>query len=199
MNKNQRFYAELKALNEIKQDGFVSEEEYNYYKEQIKQLIDVLPNEEYKDYSSVKGSLNDDKIYELIEYLTEEQNEKKISKKIGKLKIADLYHLISEYNWDDGIIIPKMILENKHCDLALAMEIFGLADGWEFLYNHYFKGQQINNEVGEFCIELFNEMGKGRFKKVDNFVGVPYGFKIVLLKKGIVNELTKDFLPYIKK
>ncbi len=47
----------------------------------------------------------------------------------------DLKELLNQYNWDDGFEIPKEILKNRNCDLALALEIFYLADG----YNPYLK------------------------------------------------------------
>ena len=36
-------------------------------------------------------------------------------------------------NWDDGFEIPKQILAAPSCDLALALEIFYLSDGYAFL------------------------------------------------------------------
>lgn len=35
-----------------------------------------------------------------------------------------LRQLLNEYNWDDGFDLPKKVLENPDCDLALALEIF---------------------------------------------------------------------------
>ena len=45
----------------------------------------------------------------------------------------DLKKILNEYNWDDGFEIPKKILSNQDCDLALALEIFYLADGFAYL------------------------------------------------------------------
>ena len=44
-----------------------------------------------------------------------------------------LKYLLNEYNWDDGFDLPKELLENSDCDLALALEIFYLADGYSYL------------------------------------------------------------------
>lgn len=44
-----------------------------------------------------------------------------------------LRQLLNEYNWDDGFDLAKEMLENPDCDLALALEIFYLADGYSYL------------------------------------------------------------------
>ena len=41
--------------------------------------------------------------------------------------------LIRDYNWDDGFFLPQAILNDPACDLALALEIFYLADGYALL------------------------------------------------------------------
>ncbi len=50
----------------------------------------------------------------------------------------DLEKILNEYNWDDGFAIPKKILSNPHCDLALALKIFYLADGFAYLDGIFF-------------------------------------------------------------
>ena len=46
---------------------------------------------------------------------------------------ADLKNKLDEYNWDDGFEVPRTILADPDCDLALALEIFYLAGGYEYL------------------------------------------------------------------
>ena len=46
---------------------------------------------------------------------------------------ADLKNKLDEYNWDDGVEVPRTILADPDCDLALALEIFYLAGGYEYL------------------------------------------------------------------
>lgn len=46
---------------------------------------------------------------------------------------SDLKSMLREYNWDDGFEVPKEILSDSNCDLALALEIFYLADGYSYL------------------------------------------------------------------
>jgi len=49
------------------------------------------------------------------------------------MSYSDLEKLLDEYNWDDGFEIATEILDNPYCDLALALKIFYLADGFAYL------------------------------------------------------------------
>lgn len=40
---------------------------------------------------------------------------------------------LDDYNWDDGFEFPEQILSSSNCDLALALEILYLADGYSYL------------------------------------------------------------------
>ena len=44
-----------------------------------------------------------------------------------KMVYNDLENMLNEYNWDNGFEIPKEILADPRCDLALALEIFYLS------------------------------------------------------------------------
>ena len=48
---------------------------------------------------------------------------------------TDLKKKLDEYNWDDGFEVPRTILADPDCNLALALEIFYLAGGYEYLEN----------------------------------------------------------------
>lgn len=45
----------------------------------------------------------------------------------------DLKSKLNKYNWDNGFEIPNEILADSSCDLALALEVFYLADGYGYL------------------------------------------------------------------
>lgn len=47
---------------------------------------------------------------------------------------------LERYNWDDGFTFPQSLLNDSGCDLALALKIFYLADGYSYL--HRFLGQE---------------------------------------------------------
>ena len=49
------------------------------------------------------------------------------------MSYSDLEKLLDEYNWDDGFEIATEILDNPYCDLALALKVIYLADGFAYL------------------------------------------------------------------
>jgi hypothetical protein len=58
----------------------------------------------------------------------------KLERKINEMNDSIALHIIADnYNWDDGFEIPKLIIENKNCDLGTALMIFYNADGYSFL------------------------------------------------------------------
>ena len=46
-----------------------------------------------------------------------------------------LYMYTYNYNWDNGFVIPQIILDNKKCDLSIALLIFYRVDGLRYLAN----------------------------------------------------------------
>ena len=40
--------------------------------------------------------------------------------------------VLQDYNWDNGFDVPKQILLDENCDLALALEVFYLGDGFGY-------------------------------------------------------------------
>ena len=119
-----------------------------------------------------------------------------IEKEIKKLNYVELYNLLEAYNWDDGFRIPALILKHRDCDLALAMEIFILAGGPDIIKDYLIDNKEVeeyNKEYWHFCLNLFNDMGAGKFKDSATPQSLDVGLKILLIKKGIINNLTKDF------
>ena len=49
------------------------------------------------------------------------------------MEYDDMRAVLRDYNWDDGFGLPGRLLDQPGCDLALALEIFYLADGFAFL------------------------------------------------------------------
>lgn len=44
--------------------------------------------------------------------------------------------IMANYNWDNGIKIPKTVIANSFCDLGTALMIFSLFGGYEFLFGN---------------------------------------------------------------
>ncbi|MCI8528544.1 MAG: DUF4274 domain-containing protein [Lachnospiraceae bacterium] len=75
----------------------------------------------------------------------------------------DLEKILNEYNWDDGFAIPKKILDNPHCDLALALKIFYLADGFAFLDG--FAEKTELKEWKQFIDSLYTDILSNKYRK----------------------------------
>ena len=74
--------------------------------------------------------------------------------------------LLNEYNWDDGFDLPKRILENPDCDLALALEIFFLADGCRYLVD---KSNDTSLKEWKFFMErLYADIGEGKYVQTES-------------------------------
>lgn len=70
------------------------------------------------------SSVYDDEILEGIPYTTQDYL---IS------AYDELMFEVEHYNWNNGFEVPKQFLEDPECDLAMAMKLFYLADGYSFL------------------------------------------------------------------
>lgn len=64
-------------------------------------------------------------------YNTNNDEEKR---RISHIKDPEvLYVYAYNYNWDNGFDIPQAVLDNKNCDLGIALLIFYRADGFGYL------------------------------------------------------------------
>lgn len=106
----------------------------------------------------------------------------------------DLRSKLNEYNWDDGFEIPKEILAAPGCDLALALEIFYLSDGYAFLDN-LTKTTDVK-EWGRFITVLYDDILNNKFPKTSTAFEIPLSKvqKYKLQKKGI----SKIFLYHLE-
>lgn len=83
----------------------------------------------------------------------------------------DLKQALDEYDWDDGFELPRKILDNEHCDLALALEIFYLADGFAYLDSSA-KDTGLK-EWKQFIDTLYKDILCGRYCRTDNMYEIP--------------------------
>ena len=98
---------------------------------------------------------------------------------------TDLKNKLDECNWDDGFEVPRIILADPDCDLALALEIFYLAGGYEYLEKsaRRTKLQKWN----PFITVLYEDILDNRFPKTDASFEIP-------LSKVQKYKLRKSFL-----
>lgn len=104
----------------------------------------------------------------------------------------DLRSKLNEYNWDDGFEILEEILADPVCDLALALEIFHLGDGYAYLED-LTKTTELK-EWGRFIAALYSDILNNRFPKTGTSFKNPLSKvqKYKLRKKGISEIFLTD-------
>lgn len=85
-----------------------------------------------------------------------------------------LYNFAYNYNWENGFDIPMAIINNRACNLSIALLIFYRADGFTYLQN---EAENQNLPQWSFFIkQLYESIMKGKYER-DNI-----GFKVPLSK-----------------
>lgn len=105
---------------------------------------------------------------------------------------------LREYNWDDGFLFPQKLLDDPACDLALALEIFYLADGCAYLSGAW-KESRLT-QWKEFIDRLYWEILEGRYPETMNDFSVPLNrvAKHKYKRNGVPEVFLTD-LPVISK
>lgn len=101
---------------------------------------------------------------------------------------SNLRDMLEKYNWDDGFEIPQKIIDDKNCDLALALEVFYLADG-----TCYLDDPQCNPGLDiwkRFIAELYGRIVAGEFKKTEIAYKIP-------LSKVAIYKFRKKQIPEV--
>lgn len=87
------------------------------------------------------------------------------------MSVNDLKNILNKYNWDDGFKIPWKLLNNPDCDLALALEIFYLADGCAYFDGLVEGTWQV--EWKQFISSLYTDILSGKYIKSDRRYDIP--------------------------
>lgn len=193
-----KWYQILSSLMSAKNSKWITDDEYVDFKEKLKSWLENKEDgeEKYTDCSSYDNSLSKDEIYDFIESLCDIEEDVGVLNKLSELSRIDLYHLLYSYEWTIGRSIPLQILKHKDCDMALAMEVFILAGGNFFIERCFIdkkKPDAWEKDWWTFCSDLFKDLGDGKYKIDDTPTELSAGLKIALLKRGVVNDLTKDY------
>jgi TPR repeat protein len=85
----------------------------------------------------------------------------------------DISRQLEDYNWDEGLTFPQRLLDTRGCDLALALKIFYLADGYRYLLR--FTGEEPEGlaDWREFIEQLYAGITENRFPDMDHAYQVP--------------------------
>ncbi|MBR1823246.1 MAG: DUF4274 domain-containing protein [Ruminococcus sp.] len=95
---------------------------------------------------------------EMLSDILYEKEIGEITELIGKSDAPTLMHMIAyNYNWDNGLDVPKSIINNPHCDAGTALMIFELAEGYEFLL-----GEECVSDT-QFLQKLKDMLTDGKF------------------------------------
>ncbi len=111
------------------------------------------------------------------------------------MQYHDLKNMIEDYNWDDGFETPNEMVNDPNCDLALALEIFYLADGYSFITRTSEDSISVyESEWNEFVSNLYINILNNRYKKTDVSFYIPLTKvqKYKLSKKGIPDIFLND-------
>ena len=73
---------------------------------------------------------------------------------------ADLRRQLEEYNWDDGFALPSSLARNPLCDLAMALELFYLGDGYGWMVSG---GRRALPDWAAFIEPLYTDIAAGRY------------------------------------
>lgn len=100
---------------------------------------------------------------------------------------------IADYNWDDGFDFPKSILSDPNCDLALALEVFDLADGYSFLQD-YPELPKGDSEWIDFVTKLMEDIINGKYPKTKKHYEIDLSKvqKYKLSKLGVPDIFLQD-------
>ena len=107
-----------------------------------------------------------------------------------------LYVYVYNYNWDNGFDIPQTVLDNKKCDLSIALLIFYRADGLSYLED---KSDNVNLPQWSFFIKrLYDSILAGKYQRGEIEFKVPLS-KVQLFKlKKVTTEEENIFTENIE-
>lgn len=100
---------------------------------------------------------------------------------------------IGEYNWDCGFVFPEKVLSDKICDLALALKIFYLADGFRYLENKE-ENCEKTSAWCQFIEKLYTDITNGKYRKSEVHYKIPLTKvqKYKLSKKNVPKVFLED-------
>ena len=84
----------------------------------------------------------------------------------------NLKETLENYNWDDGLEVPYQVISDENCDLALALEIFYLGDGYAYLINRELQAEH-QEEWLKFISKLYCDIATGRYKAAEHPYRIP--------------------------
>lgn len=108
------------------------------------------------------------------------------------MRYQKMQTVLREYNWDDGFGLPRRLLDEPGCDLALALEIFYLADGYALLSG--IGAGSSRAEWKEFVTRLYDEIQRGKYPRTNAKFEIPLNrvLRYKLKKQGVPEVFLTD-------
>ena len=107
-----------------------------------------------------------------------------------------LYMYTYNYNWDNGFVIPQIILDNKKCDLSIALLIFYRVDGLRYLTN-----KSDNEKLSHwfsFVKKLYYSILTGKYQRGKIGFKVPLSRVQIFKLKKVISEKENIFIENIE-
>lgn len=123
-----------------------------------------------------------------IQQMIYNKSQEEILQELDKIDDAEMLYVFGyNYNWDNGFLIPKKILNKKCCELSTALMMFYSADGVRYLENKKDDSGYLK-EWYEFIKDLYLKIVNNKFVK-GNIRFVPPLNKVQLYKlKKVLKE-----------
>lgn len=107
-----------------------------------------------------------------------------------------LYMYTYNYNWDNGFVIPQIILDNKKCDLSIALLIFYRVDGLRYLTNKC-DNEKLSHWFS-FIKKLYYSILTGKYQKGKIGFKVPLSRVQIFKLKKVISEKDNIFIENIE-
>ncbi|QZY56648.1 DUF4274 domain-containing protein [Crassaminicella profunda] len=108
---------------------------------------------------------------------------------ISQMNNKQLDLLIENYNWDNGFKLPSAVTNNENCELATALKVFYLADGFSYLSDST-KPSIYLMDWYNFVSNLYNRLLEGIYCYGELHYSVP-------LTKVQIYRLKKANIPLV--
>ncbi len=103
---------------------------------------------------------------------------------------ADLLKISETYNWDDGMTLPRAIIDHSVCDLGLALHMFEGAEGVVWLEGKDSPDLNVDYEWSIFCRDLSDRILQKKYVADQVEFRTEYG-------KVQVYKMTKKGIPSV--
>ena len=131
--------------------------------------------------------MDENKIFD-VKALLYDADDGEVKKAIFQTEDQEILYLYAyNYNWDNGFDIPQIVLDNKKCDLSIALLIFYRADGLSYLAN---KADNMHlPQWSSFIKRLYNSILMGNYQRGQIEFRVPLSkVQLFKIKKMITKE-----------